>query len=248
MKQQLLRIALPEGKPPLRATALRELLARKGDGSPLLPPQFFHYGDDGRPLSAGVPEIRTVGGRAWVGLLGISEDTPYFDSAVGIAIRVVSDHYGLPLPISVERPEVGLQSTEDLIGGQTRPITYYLRDMAIKRRTPSARNQPIEDLVRQRMLRGLVEMAARHNLDLPADGKLGLVFHELREVGLRLSTTTGPTNEYVGLVNGEFSMNVALTGIWQVGNLQARGYGRIVRKTPGAGNFRVVNERGGMAI
>ena len=36
------------------------------------------------------------------------------------------------------------------------------------------------------------------------------------------------TNQYVELASGTFTMHCQLSGLWQMGNLQARGYGRII--------------------
>lgn len=223
MKQSLLKIQLPPGAPPLRSGQFRELLAKGGDGSRLLPPEFFHYGPDGRPLSSGEPEIRVVGAATWVGLLGMKENSEMFDAAVGIAARIAGKHYGRALPINVEIIEFGLSATEY-------PVTYYLRDMAIKRRGQAARTQPIEKLTRDRLEQGLARSARRCGFDLPTSERLGITFHSLREIGMQLWTKDGPTKEFVGLVSAEFSMHLALDGMWQVGNLQARGHGRIIRK------------------
>lgn len=223
MRQSILKIQFPEGAAPLRPGDFREMLAKGGDGSPLLPAAFFHYDEAGRPLSAGAPAIRIVGGRTWVGVLSMAEESPLFDQAVGIASRIASKHYGRPLPIRVETPEFGITATEY-------PVTYFLRDMAIKRRRARARAQSIDDIVRERISDGLARYAAAYGLDVPKTERLGIIFHDLRNIGMQLRVREGSTNEFVTLVNGEFSMHADLAGIWQVGNLQSRGYGRIIRK------------------
>lgn len=197
------------------------MLAKAGDGSPLLPPAFFHYGANGRPAQ-GSPDIRIVGGRGWVGILSRSGDNPLFDMAVGIASRIVGTHYGIPVKITVEQPEYGFEATE-------RPVRYHLRDVAIKARSKVRREMPGIDLIRNRLLTGLVDESGRLGWDLPGDDALGIQVHDLRQIGMRLGTTAGATNEYVTLINADVSMFLNLRGLWQIGSLQSRGYGRVVK-------------------
>ena len=229
-KQSLLKIRLPAGQPRLYANQFRELLAKGGDS--ILPAEFFHYGEDGRSLQ-GKPDIRVVGGAGWVGILSQSGANPAFDGSVGLASRLVAEHYGVPVPIQVEAPDFGV--AVDLNSGNSSMRTYYARDIAIKRRRAMRREMADQDLVRKVILDGIAEIADRFGFDVPPENVLRLRMHDLRCIGLRLGTTTGTTNEFVTLANAEFSINCDLRGIWQVGSLQSRGYGRIVPKTPGAG-------------
>lgn len=237
MKQLLLRISLPEGRSALRAATFRELLAKEGNGSPLLPPAFFHYGENGRPLSAGEPDIRIVGGQKWVGILSRSGDNPLFDMAVGLASRVVSNYCAAPVRINIEQPEYGFATTDRL-------FRYFLRDVAIKRRSVRRRKLTDQELIKECLITGLKKEATRMGLDLPGDGALGLLIHDLRVIGMRLGTTKGETKEFVTLANASISLGLNLSGVWQIGNLQARGYGRIVRALddplPGSQGFKKV--------
>ena len=229
-QQSLLKIRLPAGRPPLHANQFRELLAKRGDN--ILPAAFFHYGEDGRTLQ-GKPDIRVVGGAGWVGILSQSGANPVFDGAVGLASRLVAEHCGVPVPIQVEVPDFGV--AVDLNTGKSSMRTYYVRDLAIKRRRVGRREMSDQDLVKKVILDGVAEIAGRFGFDVPPEAALKLRIHDLRCIGLRLGTTTGATNEFVTLANAEFSMNCDLRGIWQVGSLQSRGYGRIVPKGPGTG-------------
>lgn len=58
---------------------------------------------------------------------------------------------------------------------------------------------------------------------------------------MRLRTTTGDTNEFVTLADADISMNIKLTGYWQFGHLQSRGYGRVIRKGHWDRNYRAVD-------
>ncbi len=226
----LLRIATPSGKKPLYASQFRELLAKGGDGSALLPPRFFHYAEDGRTLS-GKPDIRVVGGSRWVGVLSQSGDSSLIDAATGTAARLVSEHFDTPVPIQIERPEFGVRQGSDASGGICH---YFLRDMAIKRRTNARRTKDDASLVKDLLLAGLAEIAETYGFDLPPDRALGFDLHELRCIGMQLGTTKGETREAVTLANASFSLRADLAGIWQVGHLQSRGYGRIVPRVAGS--------------
>lgn len=231
-QQSLLRIQLPKGKPPLYPNQFREMLARGGDGHALLPPAFFHYGEDGKTLQ-GKSDIRVVGGKGWVGILSQSGNNPLFDGAIGVASRLVAQHYGQPMPIQIEAPEFGVAVDRD--SGQSGMCSYFVRDLAIKRRHKARREMSDTDLVTLVLQQGISEIADRFGFDVPPESALRIRIHDLRCIGLRLSTTSGATNEFVTLANAEFSMNCDLRGIWQAGSLQSRGYGRIVPKTPGTG-------------
>ena len=227
--QSLLRIKLPKTPKTLYPNLFRELLARYGDEHPLLPPAFFHYGEDGKTL-AGKPDIRVVGGQNWVGILSQSGQNPLFDGAIGVASRVAAEHCGCPVAIVVEAPEFGVKFNID---SQSTVLSYFVRDLAIKRRAKSRRDMADEDLVRQVLLEGISEIASRYGFDVPPESSLNLRLHHCHCISLRLKTINGVTNEYVTLANAEFSMCCDLDGMWQAGSLQSRGYGRIIRKRPG---------------
>lgn len=237
--QQLLRITTPKDRKPLWASSFREMLAKGGDGSPLLPPKFFHYDEHGRTLP-GKPDIRIVGGARWVGILSQSGDTAMMDSVTGIASRLVGEHFNSPVPILIERPQFGVTPPEN--GDYSRLHHYFLRDMVIKRRSNKRRNKDEADLVRERLLSGLGEIADTYGFDLPPERAIGLNLSEVRCRCMKLMTVHGETAEAVLLANASFSMRANLAGIWQVGQLQARGYGRIVPCLPGVPLSRSVLE------
>ncbi len=240
MKQSLLRISLPEEGAPLYPSEFRELLARSGNDSPSLPPAFFHYDANGRPLNRPEPQIRTIGGRRWVGVLSMKERSDLLYQAVGVVARAVSDHLGRPLPILLEEHEFDLEAT-------SYPVQYVVRHMAIKRRRNDTRPKEgdtpaqIEDIVRRTILRNLEQRGSHYGFDVPVDSRVSLVLHGVRSIGMRLRTTTGDTNEFVTLADADISMNIKLTGYWQFGHLQSRGYGRVIRKGHWDRNYRAVD-------
>lgn len=222
--QRLLKIETPREREPLWAGEFREMLAKGGDGSSLLPPKFFNYNENGKTLP-GKPDIRIIGGLRWVGILSQSGDSALMDSVMGTAVRLVGEHYETPVAIRVESPKFGVVTPVN--GNSSEIFNYRLRDMVIKRRTPKRREQDDRTLVVEKLVADLAEIADTYGFDLPPERALGLRIHELRCIGMRLRTTHGETQESVCLANATFSMRANLAGLWQVGQLQARGYGRI---------------------
>ena len=219
MKQSLLRINLPRGKT-LYASRFRELLARECN----LPPAFFHRAEGGNTLG-GPPVIRIVGGKSWVGILGDgTKGAELVESATGGAIRVVQKELGVNTPVGLETHTMKVEATETL-------YRYWVREMVIKRRRKNRREADIEQLAESIILKNLKDAADRSGLDgsLMENDLLFRVEQVRRPRGLRISTTTGDTNEFATLVDVEFSINRNITGIWFAGNLTSRGYGRIGR-------------------
>lgn len=218
MQQTLLRIGLPEGRR-MYASRFRELLARECN----LPSLFFHRGPDGRTLG-GQPLVRVVGGKSWVGILGDGEEgLNLVDMAAGQAIRAVTGEMGANAPVSMETTEPQIQTSDTL-------IRYWVREMVVKRRSKARREASPESMAEHMILQGLLSGAARFRLDESLLDDMAFRVEEVhRPRGLRISTTSGDTNEYATLMDVEFTINRKLSGVWFAGNLQSRGYGRIGR-------------------
>jgi hypothetical protein len=212
--QTLLRIRLPEGAR-LYPQEFRELLAKQ----PGMPHDLFHYDDAGRPRQ-GMPGVRTVGAHRWAGLLADSEHADLIYQVTGPAVQAVTRRLGANVRLEIEQHDLAIKRRDEL-------RKYFVREMAVKRRRPGARTADVEALVTERLMASLARMATHHGLDCPTAADLGLVVDVEREVGLRLSTTTGPTEEFVTLLNASFWVHADLKGMWFAGNLTARGYGRI---------------------
>lgn len=219
MNQTLARITLPEGKK-LYASRFRELLAKQD-----LPPAFFHRAADGHSLEE-QPTIRVVGGKSWVGIVGDGENGErLINTALGPAIRAVSQAVDSCVPVRLETHLPVIETSEY-------PCRYWVREMVIKRRTKARRETPNEDIAAYEIMRGLNNGAKRFNLDVSLLSS-DLVFRVEsvhRPRGLRISTTSGDTDEYATLMDVEFILNRKLTGFWFAGALTSRGYGRIGRK------------------
>jgi len=216
MKQTLLRIGLPAGTL-LYASRFRELVARL----PNMPAMLFNRGEDRRTLPS-TPTVRFVGGRQWVGILADPGHEGLVYDVMGAAVRAVTQEISKAVPVSVEEHELGVKSCQW-------PVRYWIREMAIKRRTDVRRAASTHDLVAELLLRDIEAQAERFGLDMPTRDQLDLFVEVVNEKGLRLQTTSGVTNEYVHLVNASVDVNAEMRGIWFAGNLTSRGYGRIGR-------------------
>lgn len=237
MKQALLRIQIPRTAPPLYAGKFKEQVARAADGDPRIPPDIWHYSENGRPIPDADPDIRFVGGKGWVGLLSISGNTAPLMNLMPHALNVASTHAGEPVAMELQHPTFGLEPTDY-------PVRYFVRDAVAKRSRHTT--QPTADLLVRMLCRRLCAARDRYNLDLPIaapreDGRvyweddhalmverLGIFAADTRSIGMQLETATGKTKQFVGLINGSFVMNAKLTGIWQIGNLPSRGHGRLI--------------------
>lgn len=224
MKQTLLRISIPSGKE-LRGADFREMLAKNAD----MPESFFHY-ENGKPKSGGkgdkyqvdgLPSVCIVSGRGWVGVLAQPGQEDLIDAVVGKAIRLVSAHVDSVCKAVVQSPVFGCER-------QDYPTTYWIREMVLKRRHPGAREASIEELVERRVKAGLERYAMAYGFDLPSFDEMDLRITKCeRPRGLAIRTTSGTTNEFATLVDVEFKAFVDLKGVWMMGNLTSRGYGRV---------------------
>lgn len=217
MQQTLLKFKLPERR--LYASHFRDLLAKHGT----LPSEFFHRDKNGIPLSS-VPTIRIVGGREWVGILGNGDrGAELVELAMGQAIRILRDTFGSNQRAFVEHHKLNA-ATEGFVS------QYWVREMVIRRDKPVHEDE-IFQVAEERILSSLKRNAAAYGID-PSVFDHDLVFRVercLNPRGLRVVTTEGNLGEYATLVDVFFTINRNLVGIWSVGNLTSRGYGRVGR-------------------
>ncbi|KKI36121.1 hypothetical protein VI03_25455 [Burkholderia vietnamiensis] len=218
-KQTLLRISLPPNAH-LYPSRFRELLAKEVARNQL-PWTLLHSSDQGIPLP-GMPGVRVVGGHRWLGLLADEAHTPLLYQAMGSAVQAVTQMLGANASVEVEQRELSLTPLQT-------PERYWIREMVLKRRSPAARNSDLEELAQRRLVSGIERMARQYGIDCPTQEQLGIVVSVRRNLGLQLSTTNGPTSEWVTLVDMEFMIHAKLGGYWFAGNLTSRGYGRIGR-------------------
>jgi hypothetical protein len=220
-KQTLLRIGLPPGTR-LYPSEFREMLAKLPD----MPSALFHV-DENRVSLNGRPGIRVAGAAGWVGLVADADNKLLLREATGAAIMAVSQRIGQSCKVEIEEHDFGLKQ-------QNEPKIYWVREMAIKQRHQSAREKAPETLIEERVLSSIEATCAKYGMDCPTAEDLGVKTVEaIRPRGLRLQTTAGLTNEYVMLVDAKVMVHADLDGMWFVGNLTSRGYGRIIKDRPG---------------
>lgn len=237
MKQTLLRFSLPTGVR-MYPNDLREALARTNR----LPASFFGYDlETGFPIRQpsrkegvaptaaqksnrmAIPGIRVVGGASWVGILATgAESQDLLNAAIAPAIEAVNGHCKAAVPVRIENPIFYIESQEF-------PSAYWVREMVIKK---GAGREVSDDermaVVKRRIETSIAAQAEAHGLDCPPEPLLDVRVAELiRPRGLRIVTTSGPTDQYACLLDVRFYASAKLCGFWFAGNLTARGYGRI---------------------
>lgn len=230
--QTLLRISLPDGFT-LYASHFREMLAKL----PGVPAALFHRDAEGKTFNER-PGIRAVGGTGWVGLLADSEHAPLVTDVTGAAILAVSTLVGRPCKVQMEHLNFGIKLDHS-------PQTYWVREMAIKRKSPKARAQEVGSLIAERVLTSIEATCDKYGFDCPTSNQLEITTTEIvRERGMNLETSTGLTGMFVHLVDAVVTVHADLSGMWFVGNLTARGYGRLIQPRPGMRMEE--NRRGGV--
>lgn len=251
MKQSYLRFLLPKRLPEnssasttyFGASQFKDLVSKACSNMPAVPESFFHF-RNGQPIPDSSPDIRFIGGKGWVGILSVSGDTDALMAVCGPATLALSTHIGQPVPVEMVSPEFAMQET---------PFAwrYYFRDVACRKANHWKGTD--EALITNMVIKMLQRERDQHGFDFPgidltdntfagpreaqaSDAKflqerLDIKIHDCDALGLRLTFCDGPTNRYARLLRGSFSMNAKLSGIWQAGNLQSRGYGRIILAT-----------------
>lgn len=220
-KQTLLRIGLPDGMR-VYPSQFREMLAKIPD----LPNALFHRDESGQTINER-PGVRVAGAVGWVGLVADQDNEKLLREATGAAILAVSKHTGKACPVQIEEHDFGLKLTDE-------PRMYWVREMVLKRKHPRAVAQDIETLVRDRVLSSIEANCDKYAIECPTAEQLGIETVEIvHQRGLRLQTTTGVTNMFVTLVDAVIMVHADLDGMWFVGNLTSRGYGRIIKSRPG---------------
>lgn len=236
MNQTLLRYRLPEGTQ-LRAHEFKELVAAALDGDHYVDSEFFHY-RNGKPVPDSQPDIRFIGGRNWVGILSHSGAHEPLMAAAGPVVMALNRALGKPVSMEIYEPQWALDVTQY-------PIQYHFREVAFRKQY-KWKGTDI-DLITQLIIRSVRHDRDKYGLDLPgvvagslcaaeyekADieavrKRLGIVVHDVRSVGVRMRTATGGGSFAFKVLNGTLSMNLNVKGIWQVGSLISRGFGRII--------------------
>lgn len=216
MKQTLLKIMLPHGCN-LYPGRLRTLTAA------LDKPSASLFARDEAGQTVKYPGVRFVGGQRWVGVLADQEHEDVLLAHTGQILMAVSKDVGAPCPVEVETHDCSLTPTHH-------PIAYRANRIAIKKRHPGARSAEITQLLASRIYSSIDRTCAKFGIYCPDVEDLGVMGVRVeREIGMRLETDKGQSNEFVSLIDASFFLHAELRGYWFVGNLTARGHGRVSR-------------------
>lgn len=237
MKQTLLRYRLPPGIQ-LRSHEFKELVAAALDGDHYVNSEFFHY-RNGKPVPDSQPDIRFVGGKGWVGILSQSGAQDSLMAVAAPVVMALNQTLGKPVSMEIHEPEWTLETTQY-------PVQYHFREIAFRKQYKWHGTDA--DLITQLVIRSVRRDRDLYGLDLPgiAPGtlpaheyeqadtdavreRLAIVVHDVRSAGVRMRTATGNGTFAFKVLNGTLSMNLNIKGIWQIGSLVSRGYGRIIR-------------------
>lgn len=228
----LIHAPLPPGVHMWYPGDARRLLARLIDeastraGKRLVPPEIFHYGDDGFPLS-GLPLVRFGMARNAIRITGIAEQgAAVVRDHARVLTRILSEHFGRPLREELRSSEVAITS------GRWRRYRAYSLATTIRpdkyqhfAALDDARKKAfLADLIRRGINRQ-VEMLA-----LPFSGELDITVHDVGRsvpVFLKDNTKSGGKIYYDTARYVDFSMPVKLEGHWAVGHHIARGHGQV---------------------
>lgn len=216
MHQTLLKIRLPDGER-FWPDELRLIVAAEDQ---MVSPALMGRGPDGKTLSD--PPVRFTGGRGWVGLVANGTHDELLFAHMAAVMSATSKRFGQALPVQVEHHEIEIRRNDA-------PKFYRATNVAIKRRSSSAREEDLTKLCTQRFGRALVKQALSYGLDCPELDELEVANVSFeRSLGMGLKTDQGQTGEFVTLLPVvTFSTFADLKGFWFIGNLSARGYGRI---------------------
>lgn len=220
-KQTVLRIGLPNGMR-LYPSQFREMLAK----IPELPNALFHRDEKGQTINER-PGIRVAGATGWVGLVADQGCEKLLRDAAGAAILAVGNHTGRPCQVQIEEFDFGLKALAE-------PKTYWIREMAIKRVRLRSLELDVESLIQERALTSIEAACDKYGIECPTADDLGIRTVEIvHQRGLRVQTTLGITNMFCTLVDARVMIHADLDGMWFVGNFTSRGYGRIIKPSPG---------------
>lgn len=222
MKQLLLRIQTGHDLT-LYPKDFRKVVAGLDQRAPAL------FGRDDRGQTVDHPAARFIGGPGWVGVLVDEVDSSLLMRHAGEIILAASQHAGRPLPVAFEEHTCSITRA---------PFVHHYRasNVALKMRHPGAREMDFTTLIAKRIAGALVIQATHRGMDAPEEHEFEIACVDVdQRLGMQLKTDRGDTGEWVTVVPSvSFTSFVDLKGFWFVGNLSARGHGRVVAVRPDA--------------
>ena len=226
----------------LRPNDFREELARDQEGK-TVSNLFFHRDPATGFPQKGRPPIRIIGGGTWVGAVAEPGFGPELLAHLPYILSVARRKVGL-LTVQIDETEVNAVPIDSMY------FDYVVKNMMVRRR--QREENPVEGpfLSKYRGVVNSPEYLSQY-LKNSITTELRPAFLERNEdvedfldIEVEITDQHSLTSSYTGgsaaspkcqvldRVNAKICMNVKLNGIWQVGALRSRGYGRIIRNLP----------------
>ncbi len=244
-QQTVVKFGLPRGLY-LRPNDFRKELARENPGK-TVGDVFFHRDSATGIPRKGRPPIRIIGGGSWVGAIAEPGFGPELLSHLPYMLAVARSKVGL-LTVQIDETDVAALPTDETY------FNYVVRNMLVRRRTREENpveaqmsskyrgkeNSPekLAQYLRNAVIAELQPAFLARNQDI--EDHLDFAVEILDQHALTNSysgtTEAAPKRQVFDRVNAKLCMNVKLSGIWQVGALRSRGYGRIIRDLPVGAN------------
>lgn len=226
----LITVENPNGKPWYGSTArhflaaLDEQYADRQSGR--LPPAFFCYDEQGKPLQTAMPYVRFGFGKRVLRITGIGEVGVALveENAISV-LDLVSRHFQRPLPVRLEYTRVGLRTGEKM-------FSYAVHGMAVTldakryKRFMALDEDGKRRFLTEKILSGLQRQCKHLDIDWSSiDFSLGDLTKPL-PVRIKKESTKSFALVYPRIL---FYSNAQFDGSWSVGHLTSRGHGVIRR-------------------
>lgn len=222
-KQAVLRLAsFNPGSFRMSAEDLRREMARRL--SDRQNEAFFNY-TNGAPSPSQSAEFCFLNSRHTLEILSKSGDKETLEQMADQAKACIKAFYKLPGDIAISHTILDYQPE---LTFSERPRFYRLKEVAIKKSGPG--KDPVKE-IQSVFMRMLDRCAAENDVDIPSESQLDFCVHELRHCAKRLKAQGKETNQFFRITNALISINLNLKGVWQIGNLQSRGYGQVLPAT-----------------
>lgn len=219
MQQTYVKFTLPRDTY-IEANVLREAVAKGLDGQMFnSKPELFNYIHADKTNSSR-PKNRFIGGLGWLGF--VSESDHLLPSMIIAPAITHLIKQGINAETYIGEKQKSVTITDD-------PLVYRvtgLADQRDKQREVDSGNAETPDELVKRHILSMFEHAFSEGTILsPIDEEdLNLTVIESRRAGEVIKFRNGGQKS-VAKIRATFTMRANLTGIWQAGHLQSRGYG-----------------------
>lgn len=239
LNQTVVKFGLPNGLY-YSPTEFRDDLARDKPGKSVGDVFFHKNGPEGPPMP-GRPPIRIIGGGTWIGAVAEPGFGGELLSHMPYLLETARSKVGL-LTVRIEETELACVPVEDDY------FTYFVRNMVLRRRaTPGVANTPEYKLkrIKETLLTEMKPFFLARNQDVHDHLDIEVELVKEKSLVSKFSGEiadageAGRRREVMDMVDARLCMNVKIKGIWQIGSLRSRGYGRVFRDLPVGNHARM---------